>query len=131
MLLPPLSKLTSALPTVKLVVPAADTKVPAVWVTFPLVVLMLKALVLLILPKTIGALPLICIVPPAVSVLWAPIVKADEATCEVATVTDSCVVAETLDVCVIQTPSAPAFTPRPAPFKLTLLPVELTVEPSK
>ena len=97
----------------------------------PLVVLMLKAPVLSILPNTSGALPLICIVPPAVSELCAPIVKADEAACAVAPVTFNCVAADTLDVCVIQTPSAPAFTPRPDPFKLTLLPVELTVASCK
>ena len=69
MLLPALSKVTLALATVTPVVPAADTVVPAVCVTLPLVVLMLKAPVLLRLPNTMGALPLICIAPPEVNVL--------------------------------------------------------------
>ena len=131
MLLPALSKITLALATVKPVVPAADTVVPAVCVTLPLVVLMVKAPVLSRLPSTMGALPLICIVSPAVSVAWSPMVKANEATCDVAPVTVNCVAAIKLDVCVIHTPFAPALAPRPLPFKLTLLAVELTVEPFK
>ena len=131
MLLPALSKVTLALPKVRLVVPAAATVVPAVWVKLPFVVLMLKAPVLLRLPNTMGALPLICITPPEVSVVWPPMVKADEAAWDVAPVTVNCVAAVRLDVCVINTPSAPAFTPRPVPFKLTVLVVELTVEPFK
>ena len=47
MLLSALSKVTLAFATVRLVVPAADTRVPAVWVRSPLVVLMLKAPALL------------------------------------------------------------------------------------
>ncbi len=47
MLLPALSKVTLAFATVRFVVPAADTRVSAVWVSWPLVVLMLKAPVLL------------------------------------------------------------------------------------
>ena len=131
MWLPALSKVTSALFTLRLVVSAADTVVPAVWVTLPLLVLMLNAPVLLRLPNTMGASPLICITPPDVSVVWSPMVKADEAACEVAPVTVNCVAAVKLDVCVIHTPFAPALTPRPVPFKLPLLPVELTVEPFK
>ena len=57
--------------------------------------------------------------------------KADDVACNVPPVTVSCVAADKLDVCVIATPSAPALAPRPVPFKLTLLPVELTVEPFK
>ncbi len=131
MLLPVLSKVTLALATVRPVVSAAETVVPAVWVTLPLVVLMVKAPVLLRLPNTIGALPLICIAPPEVSVLWVPMLKAEESACNVAPVTVNCVAAVKLDVCVIHTPFAPAFTPRPVPFKLTLLFVELMVEPFK
>ncbi len=97
----------------------------------PLVVPMLKAPVLLRLPKTMEALPLICIAPPEVNVLWAPICNADEAACDVLPVTVNWVAADTLEVCVMLTPSAPALTPRPVPIKVTLPAVELTVEPFK
>ena len=65
---------------------------------------MFKAPVLRRLPKTIGALPLMCIAPPAVTVLCASILKAE---------------------------LAPSFTPLTVPFKLMAPPVmeELPASP--
>ena len=55
----------------------------------------------------------------------------DDAACDVAPVTLKLVAAVTLDAPVMASPSAVGFTPRPVPFKLTLLAVELTVEAFK
>lgn len=130
-LLPVLFRVTLASATVTPVVSAADTVVGAVCVTSPRVVWMLNAPVLSRLPNAMGALPLICMAPPEVSVLCAPMFKADDVACDVLPDTVSCVAADRLDVCVIATPSAPALTPRPVPLKLTLLPLELMLAPFK
>ncbi len=84
---------------------------------------MLKAPVLRRLLNTIFALPLICVVPPAVKVLSASILKALEHACVV--VPDKVnAVAAVADAFTIDTPSIPSLLARPAPVRLTLLPVD-------
>ena len=123
MLLPALSKVTLASATVRLVVLPARTVELVTCVNVPLEVLMANAPVLSTLPNTILALPLICVVPPAVKLLSASIRKPFEPACVV--VPDRVnAVAAVADAFTIDTPSMNSLLARPAPVRLRLLPVD-------
>ena len=123
MVLPVLSKVTSAACTVNWLVLAACTLEFATWVRLPPEVLMLNAPELSTLPSTMLALPLMCVAPPAVKVLSASMRKALEPVWVVVPTMVNAVAAVAVAF-TIDTPSIPSWLARPAPVRLTLLPVD-------